>query len=237
MRHRLYEMMARTKTFMTMGAYLFIAYAVTFLYVLFEEDKFNCREYVPKYKRSIVKRIAIRTIASIETWLIPPWNWLQDTVFSWKTTRKKSRRKYSNPPEDDCSQQQSEDDESVIYAKDFRNFPKTDRVKQWLILLHSVEDERQESEKSKGELEARTARFDTDSRLIRVDNCASRCITPSIDDFVGVPQDTTRMIKGSVEYKFVVPSSAPSSGRSKTTMAKCTSSSFRTPTTCQERQD
>ena len=39
-------------------------------------------------------------------------------------------------------------------------------------------------------------RFDTDSKKLRVDNGASRCISPHIEDFIDVPKDTNRSILG-----------------------------------------
>jgi hypothetical protein len=39
-------------------------------------------------------------------------------------------------------------------------------------------------------------RFDSDSVVLHVDNCASRCITPSIDDFVTAPRKVIGRVRG-----------------------------------------
>ena len=43
---------------------------------------------------------------------------------------------------------------------------------------------------------AEMARFDSDSYVIHVDNCASRCITHSLSDFVRPPQKVVERVKG-----------------------------------------
>ena len=43
---------------------------------------------------------------------------------------------------------------------------------------------------------AKTTRFDSDSVKIHVDNCASRCITHSLSDFVKTPQKVIGRVKG-----------------------------------------
>jgi len=42
----------------------------------------------------------------------------------------------------------------------------------------------------------RQVRFDTDAKKLRVDNCASRCMSSYIEDFVDVPKPTNETIKG-----------------------------------------
>jgi Reverse transcriptase (RNA-dependent DNA polymerase)/GAG-pre-integrase domain len=44
--------------------------------------------------------------------------------------------------------------------------------------------------------QAKSTRFDSDSVLLHVDNCASRCITNSISDFVKAPQKVIGRVKG-----------------------------------------
>ena len=44
--------------------------------------------------------------------------------------------------------------------------------------------------------EARQVRFDTDSRSLRIDNHASKCISAYIDDFIDVPRPTRQVVAG-----------------------------------------
>jgi len=50
------------------------------------------------------------------------------------------------------------------------------------------------------DLQARRTRFDTDSKPIRVDNCASKCISPHIEDFIDCPVPVRRRIKALKGY-------------------------------------
>ena len=184
MRHRLSELRDFVALYIAVTATLFPAYLVTIMYIWFyaDEQASKYEPYVPKYKRPFFTRAALRMVKWIETWLVPPWKCFCYRIQTMKSYRSKYKHKHK------CAKTSR----GCNNCDQTKNERESDRKQSTpMAYVFQSDDENDESD-----LRPRTVKFDTDSKLIRIDNCASKCISPHIGDFVGETRPTSRRVKG-----------------------------------------
>ena len=150
-------------------------YAALIVYMIFW-DSVPRDHYVPKSKRSILTRMAYEYCGLLKSWLKPAWKRWEYFVFSMKTNnhRRKGTKSFGS------NAKQSNQVFPPYRKRKRRNLIRL------ICVMHASND-----------LRARRTNFDTDSKPIRVDNCASKCISPHIEDFVDCPVPVKcRKIKG-----------------------------------------
>jgi len=137
-------------------------------YFVFQQDSKHTT-YVPKSQRSKMKRTIRRYFSMLlKSWL-KGWNEL-DKWLSQIKTKKRYKYKFTHLR---CKR-----------SKQYR--------KPRFIVMHAPADCHCVDESHR----PREVHFDTDSRKLRVDNGASRCMSSYIEDFIDVPRPTNRGVRG-----------------------------------------
>ena len=162
------------KTLFMQHFWFTVSVTVLITYHAVYEPTSNHTTYVPKSQRSKMKQALRRCFSMLlKSWL-KGWKRLDQRINKIKT---KPRHKY---------------------YRHF-NYLKRKRPKQCLkprfFILHAPVVDCYSNDESH---QPRSIHFDTDSRKLRVDNGASRCMSSYIEDFIDVPQPTNESVRGVV---------------------------------------
>jgi hypothetical protein len=133
--------------------------------------------------------MASRAMTIIETWLVPPWEKFCYEIQTMKRHRYPHRRqRQTTTATGKCQGNQA----TRTTTRQSQDHVQRNKRSQIQILYQHSEDESDEDT----DLRPRSVRFDTDSKLIRIDNCASKCISPHLEDFIGETRETSKRVKG-----------------------------------------
>ena len=152
----------------SLTTWIFVA-VVLFAYVLFYADDESGRQYVPKSERSYVINMTHRLGGMFQAWIIRVWNVLEEHVYEFKTNRRRHIIHY---------------DPNRKRRTRFKALPTIPCI----IAMQGTGD-------TEGKRNYTTP-FDTDSVLLRVDNCASACMSPHKSDFITPLIPIRKRVKG-----------------------------------------
>jgi hypothetical protein len=141
---------------------------VLLVYMTFYSTSGTSKQYVPKSQRSYISRVTHRLGATLETFVIWVWKVLDNHVYKMKTKRHRRKARY---------------DPNCKRRTRFKRIP----LFPFIIAMQGLTTE--------GKSKYNTP-FDTDSVLLRIDNCATVCMSPYKSDFIIPLVPMRKSIKG-----------------------------------------
>ena len=159
-----------------------VAVTVLTLSTTFTTEQYS-RPYKAKSKRPIWTRMALEYCGLLKSWIKIPLQWLEKWIGGLKVTRK--RKRFKRPKGRSISYRHRR---IISWTRRAGNSHNIIRLCAFTAVLAMA------SADSVGP--SISIRLDTDSRPLRVDNCASKSISNCTDDFVGPLVDVNRKIKG-----------------------------------------